>query len=73
MQTNISLLLTILGNEEEIFVDVDYDKLSNGKIQINYISYGETDIGKLLNPGQVEPIKAFLSLKEEGYDVEGWK
>jgi len=63
MQTNISLLLTIFGNEEEIFVDVDYDKLPDGKIQINHIIYGETDIEKLLNPVQFDAIMARVSLQ----------
>ncbi len=68
MQTNLPLLITILGNEEEIFVDVAYDKLPDGKIQLNYISYGETDIEKLLNPVQVDAILANVSLKEEGFN-----
>ncbi len=66
MQTNISLLLTILDNEEEIFIDVDYDKLPDGKIQINHITYGETDIEELLNPVQVDAIRALIL---EGEDV----
>ncbi len=66
MQTNLPLLITILGNEEEIFIDVAYDKLPDGKIQINYISYGEADIEKLLNPVQIDAIRALIF---EGEDV----
>ncbi len=60
MQTNLPLLITILGNEEEIFIDVAYDKRPNGKIQINHISYGETDIEKLLNPVQIDAIRTSI-------------
>jgi hypothetical protein len=66
MQTNVPLLLIVLGNEEEIFIDVAYDKLPDGKIQINHITYGETDIDELLNPVQVDAIRALIL---EGEDV----
>jgi len=60
MKADIPLLITILGNEDEIFVDVDYLIKDNSGIQINTIMYGNLDIEPLINPVQLDAIKACL-------------
>jgi len=61
MKADIPLLITILGNEDEIFVDVDYLIKDNSGIQINTIMYGLMDIEQLINPVQLDAIIAVIS------------